>query len=118
MQNNNKRRSKQKGKKRRQKPHDEFLLKYITIKIKMSKVKVLELFSGIGGMHFALEEAKKYLKDFDYKIVRAIDISDNANQVYKHNFPEVDVRGSNICGLTPESLNKLEVDAIFMSPPW
>ena len=84
----------------------------------MNKLKVLELFSGIGGMHFALEEAKKYLEDFDYKIVRAIDISDNANQVYKHNFPEVEVKGSNICGLTPESLNKLEVDAIFMSPPW
>ena len=82
------------------------------------KIKVLELFSGIGGMHYALDEAKKHLEsNFDFEIVRAIDISDVANQVYKHNFPSVEVKGSNICGLTPEMLKKLEVNAIFMSPP-
>merc|ERR1712156_1156918 len=48
---------------------------------------------------------------------RAIDISDVANQVYKHNFPDVEVKGSNICGLTPELLLKLQINAIFMSPP-
>lgn len=81
-----------------------------------NKIRVLELFSGMGGMHYALEEAKKFV-DFEYTIVQAIDISDVANQVYKHNFPEVNVKGSNICGLTPETLTKMKIDAIFMSPP-
>lgn len=80
------------------------------------KIRVLELFSGMGGMHYALEAAKRFV-DFDYTIVQAIDISDVANQVYKHNFPGVNVKGSNICGLTPESLTKMQIDAIFMSPP-
>ena len=81
------------------------------------KLKVLELFSGIGGMHYALNEAQKYVNSFEFDIVRAIDISDVANQVYKHNFPQVEVKGSNICGLTPENLIKLGIEAIFMSPP-
>ena len=83
----------------------------------MNKIKVLELFSGIGGMHFALKEAEKYLNGVKFEISRAIDISDIANEIYKFNFPEVQVKANNICGLTPELLNKLEVDGIFMSPP-
>ncbi len=78
------------------------------------KLKVLELFSGIGGMHYALEKSKGLIPGFDYSIVRAIDISDVANQVYKFNFPHVDVNGGNICGLTPQMLNKWQIDAIFM----
>ena len=85
--------------------------------MKKKSVKVLELFSGIGGMHYALKEAQKILPDFEFDVVRAIDISDVANQVYKHNFPNVEVKGSNICGLTPELLMKLQINAIFMSPP-
>ena len=80
------------------------------------KLKVLELFSGIGGMHWALQEASKAV-DFQFEVVRAIDICDHANEVYAYNFPNVDVRASNICGLTTEELNKLNVNAIFMSPP-
>jgi tRNA (cytosine38-C5)-methyltransferase len=83
-------------------------------------IKVLELFSGIGGMHFALKEAENILGGpaiLNFDIVRAIDISDIANQVYKHNFPKVDVKGSNICGLTAEMLDKMAIEAIFMSPP-
>ena len=83
----------------------------------MNKIKVLELFSGIGGMHYALKEAEKYLNGVKFEICRAIDISDIANEIYRFNFPEVQVKASNICGLTPELLNKLEVDGIFMSPP-
>ena len=41
------------------------------------KVKVLELFSGIGGMHWALKESQKYV-EFEFEIVRAIDICDSA----------------------------------------
>ena len=47
-------------------------------------LKVLELFSGVGGMHFALEKATG-----SYKVVAAVDISEVANKVYRHNFPDV-----------------------------
>ena len=64
--------------------------------MKKKSVKVLELFSGIGGMHYALKEAQKILPDFEFNVVRAIDISDVANQVYKHNFPNVEVKGKSL----------------------
>ncbi len=61
------------------------------------KVKVLELFSGIGGMHYSLCRAKKVLNEiyeekcfagetgevrkcFDFEVVSAIDISEVANK--------------------------------------
>ena len=63
------------------------------------KVKVLELFSGIGGMHYSLCRAKQVLnelyrtndsnggnsdvvntKTFDFEVVSAIDISEVANR--------------------------------------
>ena len=63
------------------------------------KVKVLELFSGIGGMHYSLCQAKQALNDlyqykvsnggpdevaalkgFDFEVVSAIDISEVANR--------------------------------------
>ena len=47
-------------------------------------LKVLELFSGIGGMHFALKRACS-----NYQVVAAVDISEVANKVYRHNFPDV-----------------------------
>ena len=48
--------------------------------MKKSELRVLELFSGIGGMHYALQEAQKVLTNFEFNVVRAIDISDVANQ--------------------------------------
>ena len=48
-------------------------------------LKVLELFSGIGGMHFALKRACCS----NYQVVAAVDISEVANKVYRHNFPDV-----------------------------
>ena len=60
------------------------------------KVKVLELFSGIGGMHYSLCRAKTVLNEiyatksenaetetpnrFDFEVVSAIDISEVANK--------------------------------------
>ena len=86
---------------------------------KESPIRVLELFSGIGGMHYALSRTRNILTSelFDFKVIAAIDISDVANKVYRHNFPETEHFGSNICGLTAEKLNKWKIEAIFMSPP-
>ena len=82
-------------------------------------LRVLELFSGIGGMHYALSKARDILTPqvLDFKIIAAIDISDVANKVYRHNFPKSNHSGSNICGITAEKINDWEIDAIFMSPP-
>ena len=84
-----------------------------------SLIRVLELFSGIGGMHYALSRARDILKReaFDFKVVAAMDISDVANKVYRHNFPSTNHSAGNICGLTAAKINKWEIDAIFMSPP-
>ena len=59
-------------------------------------IVVLELFSGIGGMHFSLRETGIT----NVEVAAAIDISDVANKVYKHNFPETNHVAGNICGLT------------------
>ena len=59
-------------------------------------IVALELFSGIGGMHFALRETGIT----NVEVAAAMDISDVANKVYKHNFPETNHVAGNICGLT------------------
>ncbi|XP_072761044.1 tRNA (cytosine(38)-C(5))-methyltransferase [Anoplolepis gracilipes] len=75
-------------------------------------MKVLELYSGIGGMHYALRES-----GVAAKVVTAIDINPVANAVYRHNFPETILMNRNIESLKVQELNKLDLDAIFMSPP-
>uniref|UniRef100_A0A8C7X0A4 Uncharacterized protein n=1 Tax=Oryzias sinensis TaxID=183150 RepID=A0A8C7X0A4_9TELE len=49
----------------------------------METVRVLELYSGIGGMHYALKES-----GVPAEVVAAVDINTTANQIYKHNFPD------------------------------
>lgn len=51
----------------------------------MRKLKVLELYSGIGGMHFALKDA---FSENDFEVVASVDINDAVNKVYQHNFPQ------------------------------
>jgi tRNA (cytosine38-C5)-methyltransferase len=92
-------------------------------------MKILELFSGIGGMHFALDKA-----GVEAEVISAIDISDVPNRgnelgplaereldfvisVYRHNFPATRHLNKNICGLTAKFINDLGVDTILMSPP-
>nr|XP_032649858.1 tRNA (cytosine-5-)-methyltransferase-like isoform X2 [Chelonoidis abingdonii] len=48
----------------------------------MGPVRVLELYSGIGGMHQALTESC-----ISAEVVAAVDVNTVANEVYKHNFP-------------------------------
>lgn len=75
-------------------------------------MKVLELYSGIGGMHYALRES-----GVAAEVVAAIDINLVANAVYCHNFPETILMNRNIESLNTQELNKLDFNAIFMSPP-
>lgn len=76
------------------------------------KMRVLELYSGIGGMHYALQES-----GIKGDVVAAIDINTNANSVYKHNFPNVLLMNRNIQSLSASEINDLRIDAVLMSPP-
>lgn len=78
----------------------------------LPEYQVLELFSGIGGMHFAIERSGKR-----YKVVSAIDINPVANAIYNHNFGANKASNSNILSLTPDRIQKLGVNVILMSPP-
>lgn len=51
------------------------------------------------------------------KVVAAVDINPVANDVYHHNFPETVLMNRNIQSINAQELNKLNVDAILMSPP-
>ncbi|RZF35967.1 hypothetical protein LSTR_LSTR005380 [Laodelphax striatellus] len=75
-------------------------------------MKVLELFSGIGGMHYALKES-----GIPYSYIVAVDINTSANGVYKHNFPISCLLYRNIQSLTLEEMNNISPDILLMSPP-
>lgn len=55
--------------------------------------------------------------DQNAEVLLAIDINEIANKVYKHNFPAVNLRASNIQSLTADEINKLTPDMILLSPP-
>ena len=75
-------------------------------------LRVLELFSGIGGMHCALD-----LIDLNYEIIAAIDINPTANQVYSSNFPNVPIISRTIETIPLNQWEKWHADIWLMSPP-
>ena len=64
-------------------------------------VRAIEFFSGIGGMHFALNGLTGVQAD----VVGAFDFSTTANEVYAHNFPGQMPSQKPIQSLTPKFLN-------------
>ncbi|KAJ0022716.1 hypothetical protein NQD34_014850 [Periophthalmus magnuspinnatus] len=78
----------------------------------MEPLRVLELYSGIGGMHFALKGC-----GIPAQVVAAVDINTTANHIYKHNFPSTPMWSKSIEGIPLEDFNKLSIDMILMSPP-
>ena len=46
----------------------------------MERVDVLEFFSGIGGLHYALERS-----GVPHRVVQAFDVDDSAVRTYRHN---------------------------------
>jgi len=73
---------------------------------------VLEFYSGIGGMHYALKQT-----DINFNVLGAFDINTTANIVYKHNFPTTPLLQKNIQGFTVEYLDRFNADIWTMSPP-
>ncbi|XP_035952954.2 tRNA (cytosine(38)-C(5))-methyltransferase isoform X3 [Halichoerus grypus] len=78
----------------------------------MEALRVLELYSGIGGMHQALRESC-----VPAQVVAAIDVNTVANEVYKYNFPHTQLLAKTIEGITLEEFDKLSFNMILMSPP-
>ncbi|XP_014675617.1 PREDICTED: tRNA (cytosine(38)-C(5))-methyltransferase-like isoform X3 [Priapulus caudatus] len=77
-----------------------------------NQLRVLELYSGIGGMHCALKDS-----GLNYKIVAAVDINEKANIIYKHNFRETNLLQRNIESISVQQLDKMKIDLLTMSPP-
>ncbi|EAW86219.1 hCG23994, isoform CRA_c [Homo sapiens] len=78
----------------------------------MEPLRVLELYSGVGGMHHALRESC-----IPAQVVAAIDVNTVANEVYKYNFPHTQLLAKTIEGITLEEFDRLSFDMILMSPP-
>ncbi|XP_072306468.1 tRNA (cytosine(38)-C(5))-methyltransferase [Eucyclogobius newberryi] len=78
----------------------------------MEPLRVLELYSGIGGMHFALKSC-----GVPAQVVTAVDINTTANHIYHHNFSSTALWSKSIEGIPLEDFNKLSIDMIVMSPP-
>ncbi|KAI0527700.1 hypothetical protein KFK09_003305 [Dendrobium nobile] len=73
--------------------------------------KILEFYSGIGGMRYSLMRAEIHAS-----IVEAFDINDRANDVYMHNFGCRPFQG-NIQSLSAAELDKYAAHAWLLSPP-
>ncbi|XP_075853818.1 tRNA (cytosine(38)-C(5))-methyltransferase isoform X2 [Microcebus murinus] len=78
----------------------------------MEPLRVLELYSGVGGMHHALRES-----GVPAQVVAAIDVNTVANEVYKYNFPQTQLLAKTIEGITLEEFDRLSFNMILMSPP-
>uniref|UniRef100_A0A9R1SIK3 tRNA aspartic acid methyltransferase 1 n=2 Tax=Cyprinus carpio TaxID=7962 RepID=A0A9R1SIK3_CYPCA len=78
----------------------------------MQPLRVLELYSGIGGMHYALKESS-----VPAEVVAAVDVNTTANEIYKHNFPNTPLLPKTIEGMMLQDFDKLNFDMILMSPP-
>ncbi|OAD55742.1 tRNA (cytosine-5-)-methyltransferase [Eufriesea mexicana] len=75
-------------------------------------MRVLELYSGIGGMHYALQES-----GIKGEVIAAVDINTIANNIYNYNFPNVLIMNCNIQSLSAQEINNLNINTILMSPP-
>ncbi|WKY07127.1 hypothetical protein Q1695_006941 [Nippostrongylus brasiliensis] len=69
---------------------------------------VLEFYSGIGGMHYALEEACP-----NSRVLAAFDINTTANMIYAHNFPETLLHQNNIQSFSSDLLDLEATICIF-----
>ncbi|OAD72996.1 hypothetical protein PHYBLDRAFT_146309 [Phycomyces blakesleeanus NRRL 1555(-)] len=72
-------------------------------------LRVLEFYSGIGGMHYAAE-----LAEWNHEILKAFDINTVANEIYRHNFG---AKLRLIETLSIEYYSDIAADVWTMSPP-
>jgi len=75
--------------------------------------RVLEFFSGIGGLHYALARSGVMC----FEVLRAFDLDDAAVRTYRHNHPGTPVSTANIGSLKSAELVALAGDCWLLSPP-
>ena len=75
----------------------------------MSGVKLLDLFSGIGGFHLGFERA-----GFEFDYVGFAEVDKYASAVYKYNFPFAEELGD-VKSIRSENLPKIDI-ITFGSP--
>ncbi|EGC34300.1 hypothetical protein DICPUDRAFT_153508 [Dictyostelium purpureum] len=75
------------------------------------ELRVLEFYSGIGGMHYGLKES-----GVKFEVVQSFDINTNAILNYKYTFNE-NTSQKNIESLTVEEIDNFKSNAWLMSPP-
>ncbi|CAJ1960140.1 unnamed protein product [Cylindrotheca closterium] len=79
-------------------------------------LRMIEFFSGIGGMRFSAERGIQESQETSIETCQAYDISLHANNSYKHNFPNDSVRTKLVEQLKPKDLDG-KADLWTMSPP-
>ncbi|KAF9898568.1 tRNA (cytosine-5-)-methyltransferase, partial [Lobosporangium transversale] len=79
---------------------------------KPHQFRVLEFYSGIGGMHYAFNES-----GHKGEILKAFDINTTANEVYAHNHGKQQLAQRNIEAVPVEFYDKQQADVWLMSPP-
>lgn len=77
-----------------------------------TKLRCLEMYSGIGGMHCALRES-----GVSYEVVSALDINPVANSIYRQNFPTTRLICKCLTRLTVEEFDSFNADVVLLSPP-
>ncbi|KAJ3017092.1 C-5 cytosine-specific DNA methylase [Thoreauomyces humboldtii] len=83
-----------------------------TVTAEIPPIRALEFFSGLGGLHYALD----FCNLPDARVVAAFDINEHANSCYLHNFGlKPTTRG--IEYLSASAIDKLNANAWFLSPP-
>lgn len=78
------------------------------------RLRVVELYCGIGGCSAALAPA---LAARVAEVVLAVDLNPNAVVVYRHNFPRHPCRAAAVESISAEELAALDADLWWLSPP-
>ena len=73
---------------------------------------VLELFAGVGGLHYALRRA-----GVPHRVRCAFDVDDSALRVYRHNHCDTPTSGADIVSLSVTQLEAFAADTWLLSPP-
>ncbi len=79
-------------------------------------VRVVEFFSGIGGMHYGLDVCAAANPALRFDVVSSFDINPVANTVYQHNRQRCPV-AKDIKGISVEDFASLNADLWVLSPP-
>ncbi|CAH8854195.1 unnamed protein product [Trichobilharzia szidati] len=75
-------------------------------------MRVLEFYSGIGGMHLAFQKST-----VKHEVVAAVEINDVATSVYAYNFPNTLVLNRVIESFTVDFVHSLNADIWSLCPP-